>query len=380
MDRTIQVFKPKFRTEEVLAEIRECLDRGWTGIGFKTEQFEQEWKAYSGFEYAHFVNSATAGLHLAFNLLKNELGWADGDEVISTALTFVSTNHAILYERLTPVFADVDASMCLDPDSVEAAITGKTRAVIYVGIGGNAANYREIRDLCKRKNLLFILDAAHMGGTRWKADNTHVGLDADCTIFSYQAVKNCPSADSGMICFREKRYDEKVRRLSWLGIDKSTYSRHSESFYKWKYDVTDLGFKYHGNSIVASMCKVSLKYLDQDNEYRRALACHYDELLTDIKEVTIVRHSDDVLSSRHLYQIMLNDRDGFIDYLAAKGVFCGVHYLINTAYGVYKSYPNYAVKAAAFADRLVSLPLHMELTTDDATEIVTIIKGWAAQD
>src|SRR6185369_11771730 len=99
MRKVIQVFKPYFRVDEVLSEIRECLEKGWTGIVFKTEQFETAWKEYSGFDNAHYLNSATSGLHLAVRIFKDKYNWHDGDEIITTSLTFVSTNHAILYER-----------------------------------------------------------------------------------------------------------------------------------------------------------------------------------------------------------------------------------------------------------------------------------------
>src|SRR5881394_596340 len=116
-DTPIHLFVPSFRVDECLAGIRECLEKGWTGLGFKTVEFEAAWAAYTGLPHAHFLNSATAGLHLAVKLLKEQHGWADGDEIITTPLTFVSTNHAILYERMRPVFADVDEYLCLDPAS-----------------------------------------------------------------------------------------------------------------------------------------------------------------------------------------------------------------------------------------------------------------------
>ena len=95
----IQLFVPTFRIEECLAQIRECFERGWTGIGYKTNEIEDAWKSYTGLPHAHFLNSATAGLHLALQVFKENYGWDDGDEVITTPLTFVSTNHAILYDE-----------------------------------------------------------------------------------------------------------------------------------------------------------------------------------------------------------------------------------------------------------------------------------------
>ena len=106
--KQIQMFQPKFRKEEILAEISECLDKGWTGMGYKTNEFEAQWSEYTGLKHAHFLSSNTVGLHLALKILKEEYHWKDNDEIITTPLTFVSTNHAIKHENLCPIFADVD--------------------------------------------------------------------------------------------------------------------------------------------------------------------------------------------------------------------------------------------------------------------------------
>jgi dTDP-4-amino-4,6-dideoxygalactose transaminase len=253
----INLFVPTFRIEECLAEIRECLEKGWTGLGFKTVQFENAWKEYTDLPHAHFVSSATAGLHLAVRLLKEQFSWQDGDEVITTPLTFVSTNHVILYENLRPVFADVDEYLCLDPASVEERITPRTRAVVFVGIGGNSGRLPDIVQLCRKHGLKLILDAAHMTGTY--LGGRHVGGEADVAVFSFQAVKNLPTADSGMVCFADSHLDADVRQWTWLGINKDTYARTVEQgAYKWYYDVEHVGFKAHSNSIMAALGLVSL--------------------------------------------------------------------------------------------------------------------------
>ena len=117
---------------------------------------------------AYYANSATAGLNLAVDILKEKHGWQDGDEIISTPITFVSTNHAILKAGLKVVFADIDDTICLSPASVREKISERTRAVMFVGIGGNTGHYYEIVDICREHNLTLILDAAHMSGTRIK--------------------------------------------------------------------------------------------------------------------------------------------------------------------------------------------------------------------
>jgi dTDP-4-amino-4,6-dideoxygalactose transaminase len=369
----INVFVPKFHTNEILAEIKICLDKGWTGLGFKTVEFENKWKEYSGAKNAHFLNSNTSGLHLAVHIFKKAFGWKDDDEIITTPLTFVSTNHVILYERLKPVFADIDDYLCLDPESVKSKITKRTRAIMYVGIGGNTGQYQEIINICKENNLKLILDAAHMAGTKWRGN--HVGPEADVAVFSYQAVKNLPTADSGMICFQDGELDNWARKLSWLGISKDTYARFNknEGSYKWRYDVPYVGFKYHGNSIIASIGLVQLKYLEEDNRRRNELAELYDQLLKDNKKVKTIPVAPHCYSARHLYQIMVENRDNILQQFYDHNIYPGVHYCDNTDYPMYAYAKGTCQRAWKASNRLISLPLHLNITEENIKEVTNII-------
>ncbi len=365
MDK-IQVLKPFYRVDECLNEIKECLEIGWTGMGFKTTEFENKWKDYTGLNNAHFLNSATVGLHLAIKILKEVNGWNDGDEVISTALTFVSTNHAIKYENLKPIFADVDKSLNLNPDSVRAKITSKTKAIVFVGVAGNTANLLEVIKIAKDNNLKIILDAAHMAGSR--ISGKHVGFDCDVSVFSFQAVKNLPTADSGMICFTEEKLDKKARELSWLGINKDTFSRSKQGSYKWDYNVTQIGYKYHGNSVIAALGLVGLKYLDDDNERRRAIVNLYKGKISESFEV--IEH-ESLETSRHLFQILVEDREKIIDFLAQNGVYPGVHYRVNSTYEPYKG--TKLINAEFYSQRLLSLPLHLYLKDEEIIKICDLL-------
>jgi dTDP-4-amino-4,6-dideoxygalactose transaminase len=376
----IQLFQPTFRVEECLAQIRECLEVGWTGIGFKTQEFENAWKEYTGLPHAHFLNSATAGLHLALQLLKNQQGWDDGDEVITTPLTFVSTNHAILYTQLRPVFADVDDYLCLDPQSVAERITERTRAILFVGLGGNTGQLPAIVELARERGLKLVLDAAHMSGTR--LHGRHVGSEVDAAVFSYQAVKNLPTADAGMICFADADLDAEVRKWTWLGINKDTYARTvSKGAYKWYYDVEYPGFKYHGNSIMAAIALVSLRYLDQDNAYRRQICDWYTDLLGHAAGIECVPVARGCESSRHLFQIEVDHRDEVMASLNGVGIYPGVHYRDNTLYRMFAGGPP-CPNAQRASNRLVSLPLHMRLSRrsvericDSLIQIVRHMRG-----
>ncbi|MFY9552554.1 MAG: DegT/DnrJ/EryC1/StrS family aminotransferase [Thermoanaerobaculia bacterium] len=369
----IHLFVPTFRVEEVLAEIRQCLEKGWTGLGYKTVEIESRWREHSGLPHAHFLNSASSGLHLAVRLLKESEGWQDGDEVITTPLTFVSTNHAILYERLRPVFADVDEFLCLDPYSVAERIGPRTRAVMFVGLGGNPGRYAEVRALCRERGLKLILDAAHMAGT-WLGGK-HAGADADVAVFSFQAVKNLPTADSGMICFADARLDEEVRKWSWMGINKDTYMRTlSGGTYKWRYDVERVGFKYHGNSIMAAMALVGLRYLEEDNTRRRHLCERYDTRLDGAPGVERVPVAQGCTSSRHLYQVLVEDRDDTMVRLNENDIYPGVHYWDNTSYRMYAEGSGTCPRARRASERLISLPLHLGLTEAGVDRVAATLR------
>ena len=378
----IQVFKPKYRVDEVLEEIKECLEIGWTGLGFKTEKFEEAWKKYTNFENTHFVASNTVGLQIALKVLKDANKWKNGDEIITTPLTFVSSNHSILYNNLQPVFADVDNQLCLDPKSVEARITKKTKAVMFVGLGGNIGQYNEIKAICDKHGLKLILDAAHMAGTQVDRvyhgvaiTKSHVGWDADVSIFSFQSVKNLPTADGGMICFKNKDYDALARKLSWLGIDKDTFNRtNSKGSYKWDYDVIDVGFKAHGNSIMASMGLVALKYLDEDNTRRREICEIYNQGFLGENDIIPIKHNPNCISSRHLYQIQVPNRDQVMEFLNANDIFPGVHYKDNTQYEMYSYGQGTCPNATKLSEEVISLPLHMFLTNEDIQKVIEVVK------
>jgi dTDP-4-amino-4,6-dideoxygalactose transaminase len=363
--RNIQLFAPHFDVERCLQEVRVCLEKGWTGIGFKTVEFEQRFCAMVGEPYGHFVNSNTNGMHVLMEMLKATRGWSDGDEVVSTAMTFVSTNHSILHAGLRPVFADVDDSLCVTAQSVAAALTPRTRAVVFISIGGNSGEIEAIAELCRARHLVLVLDAAHACGSL--LHGKPMSSYADYSVFSFQAVKNLPTGDSGLVTTRSAAEDELIRRLCWCGINKDTYSR-SKDGYKWLYAVEEVGFKYHGNSIMAAIALVSLEGLDAGNARRREIAGRYRAALDGYLGLEYIAHANEAESSRHLVQFRCHDRDRLIQHLDQCGIGTGVHYRSNSRY------PMYADQRTPNADRLdeqiISLPLHLRLSDADIDHVV----------
>jgi len=374
---TIQVLKPKFHVEECLEQVRECLEKGWTGSGFKTVQLEEKWKEYTGHKHACFLNSNTSGLHLAFNIMKRRYCWQDGDEVISTPITFVATNHAVMYENLKPVFADVDEYLCLDPVDVEKKITEKTRAIAYVGYGGRVGQLEKIIEICKKYGLRLVLDAAHMAGTRMNGVFPGTLEGVDVAIYSYQAVKNLPSGDSGMVCFADEELDKECRMVSWMGINKDTYSRTSnQGTYKWNYGVDYLGFKYNGNAIMAGIALAQLPYLDEENERRRTMAAIYDKVFADNSNIQIVGAPYRDECSFHIYEIIVPDREALLSELAKNDIYAGVHYRDNTEFSMYTYAQGTCPRAHEVTQHIITMPLHMYLSDEDVERIATIVNNF----
>ena len=376
----IQLFVPNFDIEQCLNEIQECLEKGWTGMGFKTVEFEEKWKEYTGLPYAHYLSSATVGLNLAYEIMKEKYGWADGDEVITTPLTFVSTNHAIILNNLKPVFADVDDTLCLDPISVEKLITPRTRSILFVGMGGSTGQYEKIVEICKRYHLKLVLDAAHMAGTRLYGKIP--GKEAEVVNYSFQAVKNLPTADSGIICFAREDFDAIARKKTWLGINKDTYSRiNAGGNYKWRYDVEYVGYKYHGNSIMAAIALVQLRCLDKDNAYRRQIVRWYEEGFSAYGDkIKLVRKPEGCESAHHLFQIIVDDREGLMRYLNQNEIFPGVHYVSNTDYKMYAYAKGTCPYAEYISEHILSLPLHLRLTYHDVQFIISKVVEYVSHE
>jgi len=373
---SIHLFRPVV-SEAAIQAVAEVLRSGWTGLGPKTQQFEQDFAKYVGSKYCVALNSCTSALHLALHLLNLQ----EGDEVISTPLTFVSTNHAILYNRLTPVFADVQLeTACLDPKSIESRITEKTKAILVVHFGGYPADMDEIHTIARTYGLHVVEDCAHASGAMYRGQM--VGSVSALNCFSFHSVKNLSVGDMGCITTDNRFYYDRLMKLRWLGIDKSTFNRTEVSTstlnpraYAWLYGCEEVGFKYHANDISATIAIEQLKLLDKENQQRVKVVSIYTQELVNVPGITLLEKSKDRISSNHIFAVRAQRRDQLMDKLKQNDIHCGVHYRLNTRYPMYPatSLPN----AEKLESELISLPLHLMLTEEDIQFVIDVIrKGW----
>lgn len=370
---TIQVFKPKIRPESVMS-VSETLLSGWIGCGPKTKQFEKNFESYLQTSQACIATmSATDALEIAVKLLDIK----DGDSVITTPITFISTNHAIIYSGATPIFADVDMENGnISPESIEEKITGNTKAIMIVHLSGNSCDMGKIEKIAEKHNIKIIEDCAHAAGgyyTSGKYSGKKIGSSDNICCFSFQSVKNLPCGDGGMLVV-PKEMESRAIKLRWMGIDKDTYSRTSTTGeYLWKYDVTELGIKANQNDIMSSIGIVQLTYLDEDNDRRREIASFYKKHLSQHPKIKMP-NIDISKSACHFYPIYVEGRDGLLNYLRQNDIFCGVHYRRNDKYDNYQE--QYLPSAEYIEQHTLTLPIHLFLTDGDLMKIVGLIKEW----
>ena len=346
----IPVLKPSC-TDAEIAAVTEVLRSGWWGMGPKCAEFERLFAMLHGRRNCVTVNSATAALHLA--LLATGVG--PGDEVIVPALTFVSTALAVMYCGARPVFADVRAdTLTLDLDDVERKLTAKTAAVIPVDYAGYPAIIEGAY------GVPVIQDAAHAaGGTVY----------GDLACFSFHPVKPLATGDGGAILTDSDETTEKLRRLRWCGIDRSTHERASGKRYGWDYDIRELGFKCHWNDVQAAIGLAQLGRLGEMQARRREIAALYSRLLRGV-ELPLAHPAH----MWHLYAIRVraSKRDAIIDHLGASGVSAGVHYKPLTHYALFADRATPPVAGREW-QRLISLPIFADMTDADVERVAALV-------
>jgi perosamine synthetase len=368
----IPVFKPAYDDEEWQA-LREPLTSGWIGLGPKTKAFEEAFSEYVGVPYAVGMNSATAALHLGLKVLNVE-----GGEVITTPMTFISTNHAILYNNARPVFVDIEEdTLNLDVEQIEPLITSRTRAIMCVHYGGHPCDMDKLQSIAFAHNLPVIEDAAHACGALYRG--RRIGGLSDVTAFSFHAVKNLATGEGGMVTVKTAEQDKRLRCLRWLGIDRSTYDRSIVGEkYSWYYEVTEVGYKYHMSDIAAVLGLVQLRKLERTNSRRREICCIYNRELASLPWLQTPVEKEYATSAMHNYVIKINNgqRDAFIQHLSDRGVATSVHYIPNHLYEMYRPFRRTLPVAESLWKRIVTLPLFPDLTDTQIDQIIDAVHSF----
>ncbi len=356
----------------------QTLRSGWITRGPQVETFENAICEYTQAKHALGLNSCTAGLHLA--LLSLDL--QPGDEVITTPLTFVATVNMIVRCGATPVLADIDPNtLNISIESLEKAITPKTRAMIPVHLGGQPCDMKPIMDLAKTHHLFVIEDAAHAIGAEYQGQR--IGTIADVTVFSFYANKNITTGEGGMLTTQDAELMERLRPLALHGLSKDAWKRFSEGGYQ-HYLVEEPGFKYNMTDIQAALGNVQLAKCD-DLIAARTRAVNYYQ--THIKSPLLRMPSEipQIRNPYHLFMILLQteelkiSRDQLIGLLHQKGIGTAVHYIPIHFHPFYQRLlPEAKARlpiATDIAQKTLSLPLFPALTEAEQDYIIDTLEA-----
>ncbi len=365
-DKAITMFWPHM-SRRVAKKIPRILNSRWIGQGPKVEELERKFKSMFNLPYAVSVNSCTAALHLALILS----GVKDNDEVITTPMTCSATNIPILYQRAKAVFADIqEGTLNIDPQSIRQKITDRTKAIMVVHWAGYPCDMDEILQIAKEHNVAVIEDAAHALGASYHGKS--IGTISDYTCFSFQAIKQITSGDGGMLALHSESGCKRAKLLRWYGID-----REFRGDIYGKYQIKEIGFKYHMNDIAAGILIIQLDDLAKVLKRRKEIAGMYRQGLKGIAGLKLLECQDDRQSGNWLFTIKVRDRAKFIQKLQENGI---ESHMVHVRCDIYPIFAGQRLDLPVMnkvEDKYLSIPLHTQLTDRDIHKIIRIIRsGW----
>ena len=371
----IPVFKPSLDEEEWLA-LKEPLEKGWLGLGPKTKEFEEKFAAYTGAPHAVGVNSGTAALQLGFAVLD-----LDGGEVITTSLTYVATNHAILYCGGVPVFADVEEDTGnLGVDEIERCITPRTKAICVVHYGGHPCDMDPIIELAAKHGIPVLQDSAHACGSTYKG--RPIGSFGPINTFSFDPVKNLATGAGGMVTLQDAAIDHRMRKLRWLGHSRPPGTPAEPGQMDYYHETEEIGFRHHMNDLSAAIGIVQLRKLEKHNDRRREIAAIYDAAFADLDWVRTPVRKEYAFSAQHKYVIRVpaEDRDALMLHLKERGVGSHVHFVPSHLHPVYKAYRSELLPVTErIWKTFVTIPLFPTLTDDEIARVIDGVHSYPKQ-
>ncbi len=368
--------------EAEIAEVVDTLRSGWITTGPKAKRFEDDFSAFLGDATLHSlaVNSATAGLHLALEAC----GVGPGDEVITTTHTFTATAEVVRYLGADVRLVDIDpATLNIDPNQVEDAITAKTKAVIPVHYGGLSADMAAILAVARRRGLRVIEDAAHALPATC-AGRLIGTLDSDATVFSFYANKTITTGEGGMVVTRDVQMAARMRTMRLHGMSRDAFDRFTAKVPSWYYEIVAPGFKYNLTDIAAAIGIHQLRRAETYRQQRAALAHAYSAGLEGLPLLAPPDAPSGETHSWHLYAPRLGDgapigRDALIERLFADGVGCSVHYIPLHLQPYWRD--RYGLKPQDFPhsqrafERMLSLPIYPRMAAADVDRVLRSLRS-----
>lgn len=304
--RRIPLAKPYIENKDIQTVIS-VLKSGMLSLGPKYLEFEKAVRDYTGSKYACAVANGTAGLHLAVK----SLGLKEGDEVITSPFSFISSSNSLLYERVKPVFVDIEkTTFNLDPDKIKTAITKKTKAILVVHMFGQPANMDEILKIAKDYNLRVIEDACESIGSFYK--RKMAGTLGDIGVYAFYPNKQMTTGEGGMIVTDKKNLHELCCSMRNQGRNKKVDWLVHER----------LGYNYRMDEMSAALGTSQIKKLDWMIEQKKKIAILYNQKLSSIPSLVLPSVGKKRIHSWFVYVIRVTNgkRDELMNQLAKKNI------------------------------------------------------------
>lgn len=348
-----------------IAHVIDVLQSDYLTTGPSVAAFEKSICEYTGAKYCVAVSNATAGLHIA----ALAAGFKDGDEVITSPITFLSSANCARFVGASVKFADIDLeTACISTDEIRRQITKRTKGIIPIHYAGQSCDMETIHRLAKEHNLTVIEDAAHAIGSDYKGTKVGSCVYSDMTVFSFHPVKTITTGEGGAVTTNSEDLYKKLLAYRSHGIVKEPeYPAHY-------YEMRALGFNYRMTDIQAALGVSQMKKLEQFKARRRAIVAYYNDNL-GLPHIVEKPYSN---ACFHLYPVLVEDRDLFFERARADGLGVQVHYIPVHTQPYYKQfgydwgdYPN----AETYYKKTVSLPLYPALIDDDLEEIIRRVRS-----
>jgi len=356
-----------------IASVVEILKSNWITQGPRVDEFERGVAEYCGAKYAVAVSSGTAALHAACAVA----GISQGDEAITTTITFVATANAVVYCGGKPVFADIsEDTLNINPEEIRKRLSPRTKALLPVDFTGQPADLDEIMAIAKERGLVVIEDASHALGAEYK--ERKIGSLSDMTIFSFHPVKHITTGEGGMILTNNKEFYEKLKIFRHHGIVKDNLDNGP-----WHYQIYNPGHNFRITDFQCALGISQLKKLEFFIQRRREIAAKYNDAFSKMEGIIIPFEEDFIKAVYHIYVIQLRTeklkvgRKEIFEALRAENIGVNVHYMPLHLHPYYQRQFGYKKgdypKAERYYERAITLPIFPKMNDEDVKDVIEAI-------
>ncbi len=351
---------------EAASMISDTLYSGYISEGEKVKSFEEKLSSYIGCKNILTVNSCTSAIHLSLA----HAGVGHGDDVVTTPMSCVATNMPIMALGANIVWADIDPlTGNVTADTIQEAITPKTKAICYVHWAGQPADIDSIMEVARSRGIKVIEDAAHAFGAKYKGKM--IGNHSDYVCYSFQAIKHITTADGGAIAVNNMSEEEcrRLLRMRWFGLDRV----FAKSSTKWETDIKDIGYKMHMNDMNATLGLAQMSHADFIVDGHKKNGKILDDIVSRNKNITCIPRNSDSESAYWIYTLLMNDpdmREHFVSHMNKHGIATNVVHVRNDNYSLFSPFKKNLPGVDYFCSRMINIPCGWWLSDSEMNTIV----------